>query len=257
MLCHRRGLAWKRAPTARHLAARLAAIPEARLPNPGPDPAEAVAAGPAAITDSAVTAGPADVAGTAGPDLIAGGVVPNPEVDPAEPVTAAPGAIAVTAGTAVVAGPSAEPDRKRWAVAGAVGLAAAVAAAFLLVPSSHRRPAPERCPTVDRGCRPIDHRDGVVATDTGQFSLGGPSSDPLVLGRWTCGPALPALLRVDRGEVWVWDRWPADGAAAAARLAGRIEGAETLRVVAGASGCDHLSVIERDGEVEAMPANLS
>jgi hypothetical protein len=90
----------------------------------------------------------------------------------------------------------------------------------------------------------------------GRFAVAN-GSDPLVLGRWTCGPALPAVLRLDHAEVWIWDRWPTPGTAAVARLEGHFADAMTLRVVAGTTGCDRLMVIGRDGRSTTIPAKIS
>jgi hypothetical protein len=117
--------------------------------------------------------------------------------------------------------------------------------------------APPGCPKVDAGCLPVDHRHGVVVTESGRFAVGDNSDDPVVLGRWTCGPVLPAVLRLSQGQVWVWDRWPTANSVLYARLAVRVAGAKTLRVVAGASGCDHLSVIGPGGATRTLTLNMS
>jgi hypothetical protein len=204
----RRRPLWTGAPTARRLAARLAEVPGARLP----DPSQAKPARAAAAQANAAAA-------------------------PAAARAATP------------------PTSRKWWLVGAAALVVAATASG--VTSSLRRPSSGICPKVDRGCRPIDHRSGEVVAESGRFLLGDASSDPLVLGRWTCGPALPALLRLDRGEVWVWGQWPADGHAAAARLAGRVDDAETLRVSAGASGCDDLAVISRGGRITTLAGRRS
>ena len=54
--------------------------------------------------------------------------------------------------------------------------------------------------------------EGILSTDAGRYRIGSPG-DTVVLGRWDCGPiALPALLHPGTGQVWVFDRWPVDGA---------------------------------------------
>jgi hypothetical protein len=73
-------------------------------------------------------------------------------------------------------------------------------------------------------------------------------SDVTVLGRWDCGPgASPAVLRVNGGEVWVFDAWPGTGTAETARLLARVPGAVGLRVEPTRSGCDRLRVLEGQG----------
>jgi hypothetical protein len=149
--------------------------------------------------------------------------------------------------------PAPPTSRKWWLVGGAALIVTAAAGG---VSGSLRRPLGS-CPKVDRGCRSIEHGSGQLDTASGRFLLGDASGNPLVLGRWTCGPALPALLRLDRGEVWIWDRWPADGDAVTARLAGRVDGAETLRVSAGGPGCDDLAVISRGGRITTVVGEVS
>jgi hypothetical protein len=74
------------------------------------------------------------------------------------------------------------------------------------------------------------------------FKVGRPG-DKVVLGRWSCTAALPALLRHD--TVWVWERWPAPGARSPGRVADRVAGADGLAVVAASPGCDRLLVTRR------------
>ena len=53
---------------------------------------------------------------------------------------------------------------------------------------------PDRLPSGRPGVRTPRPSGGVVETKLGRFAVAN-GSDPLVLGRWTCGPALPAVLR--------------------------------------------------------------
>lgn len=142
----------------------------------------------------------------------------------------------------------------------AVGVAAVVAVAVVVVgwvaatilmrrahPSADdARPTPAAtCPAVDRGCLPIPD-PGVLQVATGRYRIGGPG-DVLVLGRWHCRSALPALLEPSTGELWVFDSWAVPGTARPARLLARVPGAVTLRVVPAPSGCDALRVTGRRG----------
>ncbi|MDQ1392833.1 MAG: eukaryotic-like serine/threonine-protein kinase [Acidimicrobiaceae bacterium] len=138
------------------------------------------------------------------------------------------------------------PPRRRLPRAVPVALAACTvigAIAFL----SAGQPVPAgACPAVDRGCQPIPRSDGVVETPSGRFRIGRPD-DVLVVGRWQCGAALPALLRPTTGEIWVWDAWARAGDPLTARLAGRIPDAVTLRVDPDGAGCDGLRVLRHAG----------
>ncbi|MDQ1418213.1 MAG: eukaryotic-like serine/threonine-protein kinase [Acidimicrobiaceae bacterium] len=132
------------------------------------------------------------------------------------------------------------------AVAAPVALGAAgVMAVIALVPARHRAGV-DRGPAVDQGCQPLHRRDGIVDAPSGRFRIGRPD-DVVVVGRWQCGPALPALLRPATAEVWVWDTWARPSAVVSARLVGRIPDAVSLRVEPEARGCDGLRVLRRAG----------
>jgi hypothetical protein len=88
---------------------------------------------------------------------------------------------------------------------------------------------------------------GIVAGPSGRYRIGRPG-DVVVLGRWGCGAALPALLRPATGELWVWDRWATAEDPQPARLVRRIPGARSVSVEPGPS-CDRLRVTGRDGTV--------
>jgi tRNA A-37 threonylcarbamoyl transferase component Bud32 len=141
-------------------------------------------------------------------------------------------------------------------------LTAAVAAAALLSvalvvlvapatgPSraSAPRPVAPPCPAVDQGCRPILRTAGVVTVASGRYRIGDPG-DQVVVGRWHCRGALPALLQPATGEVWAWDSWAGSAGALPARLLTRIPDARAVSVDPVPSGCDRLLVRRRDGEV--------
>ena len=103
-------------------------------------------------------------------------------------------------------------------------------------------PAAIECPPVDLGCGPLPHADGVVAVAAGRYRIGEPG-DIVVIGRWGCRDAVPALLRPATGEVWVFSAWAPVGTTLAARLLTSVPGADSLQVEPGNHGCDTLAVV--------------
>jgi hypothetical protein len=91
----------------------------------------------------------------------------------------------------------------------------------------------------------------VFAGSAGRFQVSEPD-DPVVAGRWTCGTPLPAVLRPTTGEVWVWDGWPRGRQSLIGRLASRVAGATSLRVVAASPSCDTLVITRRAGPPVAI-----
>jgi serine/threonine protein kinase len=144
---------------------------------------------------------------------------------------------------------------------GALAAVALLAVLILVVPplvdSANPRPDAAHaaaCPVIDRGCRPLPRPDGVVQTPEGRYRIG-QAGDLVVIGRWQCGGALPALLQPGSGDVWVWDSWAAGAAPVAARLAARVPHARSVQVDPGRSGCDRLQVIVPGGRaVVVQPA---
>jgi hypothetical protein len=74
----------------------------------------------------------------------------------------------------------------------------------------------------------------------------GTTADQLLLGRWRCDVATPALLEAD-GDVYVIDEWPADGELAA-RFVMTIADAERATVDP-EGGCDRLLVRTTSGKI--------
>jgi hypothetical protein len=127
-------------------------------------------------------------------------------------------------------------------------------------PTSTRAPTPTRapggpvvpaCPAVDLGCQPLPRPDGILTTPAGRYRIGQPS-DVVVLGRWHCAAALPALLRPATGEVWVWDSWAVPTGPRPARLVGQVPGAQSIAVQPESPGCDRLQVVRADGQRVAI-----
>ena len=154
--------------------------------------------------------------------------------------------------------PKLSPRRHRRGVVVAAAAAAvalvSVALAVLAAPDTRqsRVAAPGAvappCPAVDQGCRPILVGAGVVTVPSGRYRIGDPG-DQVVVGRWRCRGALPALLRPTTGEVWAWDSWAGSAGALPARLLTRIPDARSVTVDPLSSGCDRLVVRRRDGGV--------
>ncbi len=147
--------------------------------------------------------------------------------------------------------------RKALAAAAAAAALLSVALVFLVAPTTPpaRVAAPRTgaplCPPVDQNCRPIPRTAGVVTTPNGRYRIGDPG-DQVVVGRWRCAEALPALLRPATGQVWVWDAWAASPGALPARLLDRIPDALSIAVDPARSGCDRLLVRRRNGGVVAI-----
>lgn len=142
----------------------------------------------------------------------------------------------------------ASPSSPRRSNALALTLAALVvlASAAALVVSTGRHRSDRACPALDEGCQPLGATEGVVEVPAGHFRIGRPG-DVVVLGRWQCHAALPALLQPATGRVWVFDSWPAGGASQPGRLVAQVPAAVSLRVDPDASGCDRLQVTRRGG----------
>ena len=141
--------------------------------------------------------------------------------------------------------------RRRPVVVGlcAIGSGAALAGAWVWA-HEQRSPGPVRhvatpCPMADRGCGPLALVDGLVVTGAGRYALSTPG-DVVVIGRWGCGAALPAVLRPTTGEVWTFAAWPAPGRPEVGQLAARVAAAASLQVRPEPSGCDRV-IVERRG----------
>jgi hypothetical protein len=136
------------------------------------------------------------------------------------------------------------PRRRPRAVPVAVAVAAStVIVALAFVRSGHRVDV-HACPPVDLGCGPLPRPGGVVATRSGRFRIGEPG-DVLVVGRWQCRVAVPALLRPTTGEIWMWDAWARASGPRPAHLVDRIPAAVSLRVEPDGKRCDVLHVLRR------------
>ncbi len=147
------------------------------------------------------------------------------------------------------------PSARPATLAAAAGVVLAVVLVTVLLarrpgarhPSSQAAGAPAACPAVDRGCRPLPTTGGVIDTSAGRYRIGRPG-DLVVVGRWRCRSALPALLRPATGDVWVWSTWATGAGPRAAHLVGRVPGARSLQVDPSPAGCDLLRVLRQDGE---------
>jgi hypothetical protein len=131
---------------------------------------------------------------------------------------------------------------------GAIGGGAALVGTWVSgrdhVSAATSRPSAIPCPAVDRGCGPLALVNGTVVTAVGRYRLS-PAGDVVVVGRWACGSALPAVLNPTTGEVWTFAAWPAPRRPEAGQLAARVPSGASLRVQPGPSGCDRLFVERR------------
>lgn len=91
-----------------------------------------------------------------------------------------------------------------------------------------------------------------------RYVLSGPPGAQLltVIGRWDCGTARPAVVDLRTGWIWVFDHWPARGAADAGRVVGHVPRPAGLAVRTSVIGCEQLVALEGSGQmtVIAVPA---
>lgn len=142
--------------------------------------------------------------------------------------------------------------RARTAVAVLVASSVLLASTAIALASGSRSTAHKQggssCAVGDGGCASQTVGPGsVIAGPSGKFMLLGMSGVE-VIGRWRCSEqAVPALLDLQNGDVWTFDRWPTDPAGDSAHLVGKVQRATGLRVLPRtrrATRCDSL-VVER------------
>jgi len=143
--------------------------------------------------------------------------------------------------------------RRGVGIAIALAVGGSVVAARGALAQGGRGQAAVGCPPADGGCVGTRVVSGsVFDSPAGLVALVGPAGVE-VNGRWGCGAtALPAVLDVARGNVWVFDQWPTDPSGVPARLVETVPGAAGLRVLPGSdrvSSCDKLLVQRRRGPV--------
>ena len=224
-------------PSARALARQLAeAVPSCRLPTWEPDASEVVTA-------------PDGTPAVPAPGSETSAHVQSTAVDsPAAPKSTVADSPAAPESTAVDSRCERARRRRLRPFAAVLVAAGVIIGAALWVATGnhpHRRTAsPSACPAVDAGCRPVADRHGTITTDGRSWSLG-QAGDVVVLGRWRCGPALPALLRPLTGQVWVFTNWATSAAGTPGTPVATLIGATSLVVVPGSHGCDGLAVIAR------------
>jgi hypothetical protein len=95
--------------------------------------------------------------------------------------------------------------------------------------------------------------DAVITTHQGRFSVGH-SGDVVVQGDWFCrGQPLPALLRPSRGDIYIFDRWPDQGADVRARRVGTVPGGVTLRASdRPGPACSAVTAVRADGSAVSV-----
>lgn len=202
-------------------------------------------------------------------------LVPGARIEPAaageQMVGSGAGPVGEAAGGAEPAPPRAPRPRKSGparAFGVAAGLATVGAAAVLIAgpgPAGHGPPGARRtatrlpaapgpgwlCP-VGPTCLPGPVV--AVAGPGGHFRLhAAPGEEPVVVvGRWACGPARPAVLDRRTGSVWVLPYWPAPGQRVSGRLVAVVDGATGVAGRPGGPGCDVLRAQLGDGTAVAV-----
>ncbi len=109
-------------------------------------------------------------------------------------------------------------------------------------PGAGPRPPSFACPGGDAGCRPLPSNGGVFSADGRRWRLSQPF-DLIALGRWACGPSLPAALDPRTGQLWVFSSWTRQIATPVAI----VPGATSLGAVARGARCDLISVTRAEG----------
>ena len=99
------------------------------------------------------------------------------------------------------------------------------------------------------GCpEPVIQADGRLRVDGVDYRIGRPG-DRLVVARWGCGRATPAVLRPSTGDVFVFGGWATAGRALTVRPTLRVAGATGLRAAdRNGDGCPELVVDRVTGE---------
>jgi hypothetical protein len=68
-----------------------------------------------------------------------------------------------------------------------------------------------------------------------------PGEDPVVVvGRWGCGAARPAVLDLASGTIWAYPAWPGAGSRMSGVVLTKVAGATGLAAATGVRGCDRL-----------------
>ncbi|MDA8061265.1 MAG: hypothetical protein M0T80_02335 [Actinomycetota bacterium] len=109
-------------------------------------------------------------------------------------------------------------------------------------PGADPRPPSSACPGADAGCRPVSSNSGIFSADGRRWRLSQPF-DLIALGRWACGPSLPAALDPRTGQLWVFSSWTTQVATPVAI----VPGATSLGAVARGARCDLISVARAEG----------
>lgn len=145
--------------------------------------------------------------------------------------------------------PADRPPRRRMpgkAVIAACALSLGLVAIFLRNPGSDAAPPPPSTATsgatsTTTTSAPVATAPGGVVLREGRRWQVGEPDDVVVLGRWSCGEPLPAVLRPSTGQVWRFDDWA--GAARALTIRPGVVALDRRSV----GGCDRLLVVHADG----------
>jgi hypothetical protein len=104
--------------------------------------------------------------------------------------------------------------------------------------------------------QPAAHRQGGVSVPA--FLVASPpGEDPvLVVGRWGCGTARPAVLDLVSGAIWAYPSWPRAGARTSGTFLTEVPGATGLAAAGNGQGCDRLIAL-RGSSGAVVPVELA
>lgn len=82
-----------------------------------------------------------------------------------------------------------------------------------------------------------------------ELTVSGAERPVVAVGRWGCGPDLPAVLDTRTGTVWVLPSWPGPGRSVRGNQLARVPGASSLMARPGGPACDQLVALRGDAPI--------
>ena len=140
------------------------------------------------------------------------------------------------------------PSRRIEAVAAALAVASVLGIGLLATSSARRGPNRSR-----------SWQTVIVVGPSGPVRLVTSWSGPVsvLVGRWNCHYATPAVLQADTGQVWVFSGWPPPTQSEVGHLVARVAGAVSLSRLPRPLGCDNLMVETRSGSSAVATATAA